>query len=62
MKKLLSHPKRYYRWIANKRNFKRMMKETFVEEIVTPMPWWGWVIFSLGVLTLLIAIYYDTVG
>jgi hypothetical protein len=55
MKKLLSHPKRYYRWIANKRNFKRMMKETFVEEIVTPMPWWGWVITGIGLIVIIYA-------
>ena len=34
----------------------------YVEEVNLPIPWWGWVIFSLGVLTLLIAIYYDTIG
>lgn len=37
-------------------------KEEYVEDIKIPMPWWGWVIFSLGVITFLIAIYYDKVG
>ena len=50
MKKLLSHPKRYYRLVVNKKHFKRMMKETFVEEVIIPMPWWGWVITGIGLI------------
>jgi hypothetical protein len=53
MKKLLSHPKSYHRLIVNKRNFKRMMKETFVEEVTQLMPWWGWVVAGIG-LTIMI--------
>jgi hypothetical protein len=53
MRKLLSHTKRYHRWLINKRNFKRTMKEMFVEEVTQPMPWWGWVITGIG-LTIMI--------
>jgi hypothetical protein len=34
----------------------------YVEEVNLPIPWWGWVVFSLGVVTMLIAIYYGTIG
>ena len=29
------------------------MKETFVEEVTQPMPWWGWVITGIG-LTMMV--------
>lgn len=56
MKKLLSHTKRYHRWLINKRNYKRTMKEMFVEEINTPMPWWGWVVTGIGLTVMVYAI------
>ena len=55
MKKLLTHPKRHHRWIVNKRNFKRMMKEMFVEEVTQPMPWWGWVVVGIGLTVMVYA-------
>lgn len=53
MKKLLTHPRRYHKWVINKRYFKRMIKETFVEEVTQPMPWWGWIITGIG-LTIMV--------
>jgi len=55
MKKLISHPRRYHKWIVNKKHFKQMMKETFVEEIKIPMPWWGWVITGIGLTVIIYA-------
>jgi hypothetical protein len=46
MKKLLSR-------LENRRHFKQIMKETFIEEINIPMPWWGWVVVGIG-LTIMI--------
>ena len=55
MRKLLIHYKRYHRWLINKRNFKRTMKEMFVEEVTQPMTWWGWVITGIGLAIMIYA-------
>jgi hypothetical protein len=48
MKKLLLR-------LENRRRFKQMMKETFVEEINIPMPWWGWVVTGIGLTVIVYA-------
>lgn len=56
MKKLTSHSKRYHRWLVNKRKFERTIKEIFVEEVIIPMPWWGWVITGIGLTIMIYAL------
>jgi hypothetical protein len=55
MRKLLTHYKRYHRWLINKRKYKQTMKEMFVEEVTQPMPRWGWVITGIGLAIMIYA-------
>ena len=56
MRKLLTHTKRYYRWLINKRKYKQTMKEMFVEEVTQPMPRWGWIVTGIGLTIMIYAI------